>query len=85
MQYLENQGQYSTKCSSTKVQGSLLGAGYWDGFQKRHPDKFVAQRGVQFGHHQSEWYNYEKFQKMYQVVYGVMELVGVVTKLPEAQ
>ena len=38
IQYLKNWGQYSTKSSSTKVQGSSLGAGYWVGFQKRHAD-----------------------------------------------
>ena len=80
--YLNKREQLSTIGSSTKVPGNLLGPGYWSGFRRRHKDKLISHRGVQFGHNCSEWCNYDNFKWMYSLVYEAMEPAGVVTKLP---
>ena len=44
--YLKSRGQYSMKGSTTKSPGSLLGAGYWAGFRRRHKDVLLYQNMV---------------------------------------
>ena len=82
MMYLKKRGQLTTVGSSTKIPSNLLGPGYWKGFRKRHKDKLVSQRGVQFGHNRSEWCSYKNFDTMYNLVYEAMAQAGVARKLP---
>jgi len=85
MMYLRKRGQLTTVGSSTKIPSNLLGPGYWTGFRKRHKDKLVSQRGVQFGHNRSEWCSYKNFDTMYNLVYEAMAQAGVAKKLPVKQ
>ena len=85
MMHMKKRGQVSISGCGSTAPGNLLGKGYWKGFCKQHHHLLVSQRGVQFGHHHSEWCNFQNFQTMYELVYKAMVHAGVAEKLPEAQ
>ena len=64
-----------------KEPSSLLGKGYWAGFNKRNGHFVRGKRLVKFDAKRAEWCTHDNFQTMYDTVYNEMVTGGIAEKL----
>ena len=77
--FFDDEDEYSGK-ENGEEQKSILRAGYWNGFMRRHGHKIVTKRVRKFAKDRSARCDYSNFQKMYDLVYNAMESAGVAVK-----
>ena len=60
-----------------------VGTCFWRNFRKRHANMLDADTGVSQASCRKEWSTHQNFNKMYNLVYDVMDEARILEKLPE--
>ena len=69
------------KCKQDEPGLATLVTSYWCNFRKRHSHVLDADTGVSQALCRKEWSTYQHFDKMYTLVYAVMEEAHLLSKL----
>ena len=69
------------KCKQDEPGLATLGTCYWRNFRKRHSHVLDADTDVSQALCRKEWSTYQHFEKMYTLVYAVMEEAEILSKL----